>query len=59
MRCRCQKPLNFDAYGLFCATHSHNPPQYSHIVGYSSHFYANIGEGLKVFRPLISKLMWS
>lgn len=24
---------HFDAYGLFCATHSHNPTLYSHIVG--------------------------
>ena len=23
--------------------HSHNPPQYSHIVGYTFHFYAHIG----------------
>ena len=38
--------------------HSHNPPQYSHIVGYTFHFYAHIGGGPKVFHPLMSKLMW-
>ncbi|WP_207718443.1 hypothetical protein, partial [Faecalicatena fissicatena] len=37
------KVPNYDAYGLFRALHSHNPPQYSHIVGLSSHFYAHIG----------------
>ena len=31
------KASDFDAYGLFRATHSHNPPQYSHIVGLSSY----------------------
>ena len=31
-------PPDFDAYGLFRATHSHNPTQYSHIVGLKSHF---------------------
>ena len=35
------KAPDFDAYGLFRATHSHNPTQYSHIVGLSSHFYAH------------------
>ena len=48
------KVPDFDAYGLFRAAHSHNPPQYSHIVGLSSHFYAHI-----VFRPHMSKLMWA
>ena len=38
-----------DAYGLFRATHSHNPTLYSHIVGLSSHFYAHIGAGHKYF----------
>ena len=52
------KAPNYDAYGLFRASHSHNPPQYSHIVGLSSHFYAHIGAGPKVFHPLMSKLMW-
>ncbi len=28
-------------------------PQYSHIVGLSSHFYAHIGAGPKVFHPLM------
>ena len=27
------KSPNYDAYGLFRALHSHNPPNYSHIVG--------------------------
>ena len=53
------KASDFDAYGLFRATHSHNPPQYSHIVGLSSHFYAHIGAGPKVFHPHMSKLMWA
>ena len=53
------KAPDFDAYGLFCAAHSHYPPQYSHIVGLSSHFYAHIGAGPKVFRPHMSKLMWA
>ncbi len=52
------KAPDFDAYGLFRAPHSHNPTQYSHIVGLSSHFYAHIGAGPKVFQPLMSKLMW-
>ena len=39
------KVPNYDAYGLFRALHSHNPPHYSHIVGLSSHFYAHIGAG--------------
>jgi len=43
------KVPNYDAYGLFRALHSHNPPQYSHIVGLSSHFYAHIGAGPKVY----------
>ena len=53
------KVPDFDAYGLFRAAHSHNPPQSSHIVGLSSHFYAHIGAGPKVFRPHMSKLMWA
>ena len=53
------KVPDFDAYGLFRAAHSHNSPQYSHIVGLSSHFYAHIGAGPKVFRPHMSKLMWA
>ena len=36
------KAPNYDAYGLFRALHSHNPIQYSHIVGLASHFYANV-----------------
>ena len=52
------KVPNYDAYGLLRALHSHNPPQYSHIVGLSSHFYAHIGSGPKVFHPPMSKLMW-
>ena len=53
------KALDFDTYGLLRATHSHNPAQYSHIVGLSSRFYAHIGEGQKVFHPLMSKLTWA
>ena len=41
------KAPDSDAYGLFRATHSHNPTLYSHIVA-----------GPKVFHPLMSKLMW-
>ena len=52
------KAPDFDAYGLFRATHSHNSTQYSHIVGLSSHFYAHIGAGHKVIHPPMSKLMW-
>ena len=52
------KTPDFDAYGLFRATHFHNPTQYSHIVGLSSRFYAHIGAGPKVFYPLMSKLIW-
>ena len=52
------KAPDFDAYGLFRATHSLNPTQYSHIVGLTSHFYAHIGAGPKVFHPLMSELMW-
>ena len=54
------KAPNYDAYGLrrvasplgFRAMHSHNPTQYSHIVGCTSHFYAHIGAGSKVFPHL-------
>ena len=69
------KAPDFDACGLLRATHSHvsaplrsvldmchwhiDPTQYSHIVGLSSHFYAHIGAGPKVFHPPISKLMWA
>ena len=52
------KAPNYDAYGLFRAAHFHNPAQYSHIVGYTSHFYAHIGAGPKVLHPPMSKLMW-
>ena len=41
------KAPDFDTYELFRATHSHNSPQYSHIVA-----------GLKGFHPPMSKLMW-
>ena len=53
------KAPDFDTYGLLRATHYCNPTQYSHIVGLSSHFYAHIGAGPKVFHPLMSKLMWA
>ena len=52
------KAPDFYAYGLLRATHSHNSTQYSQIVGLSSHWYAHIGAGPKVFHPLRSKLMW-
>lgn len=52
------KVPDFDTNGLFRALHSHNPTQYSHIVGLSSHFYAHIGAGPKVFHPPMSELMW-
>ena len=52
------KDPNYDACGLFRALRSHNPAQYSHIVGYTSHFYAHIGAAPKVFHPPMSKLMW-
>ena len=52
------KAPNYDTYGLFRALHSHNPIQYSHIVGLASHFNAHIGAGPKVFQPPMSKLMW-
>ena len=32
------KDPNYDACGLFRAPRSHNPAQYSHIVGYTSSF---------------------
>ena len=51
------KAPNYDTYELFRALHFHNSTQYSHIVGYSSHFYAHIGAGPKVFPPLMSELM--
>ena len=31
------KAPDYDAYGLFRALHSHNPPNYSHIVGLASY----------------------
>ena len=34
-------PPDFDAYGLFRATHSHNPTLYSHIVGLSAYMIRN------------------
>ncbi|MEE0184396.1 MAG: hypothetical protein UEI89_09515 [Lachnospira sp.] len=53
-----EKAPDFDTYELLRATHSHTSPPYSHIVGLSSHFYAHIGAGPKVFYPPMSKLMW-
>ena len=52
------KVPNYDAYGLLRTMCSHTPAQYSHIVGLTSHFYAHIGAGRKVFHPPMSKLMW-
>ena len=48
------KAPDFDTYELLRATHYHNSTQYSHIVELSSHFYAHIGAGPKVFHPLMS-----
>ena len=39
------KVPNYDAYGLFRALHSHNPPKYSHIVGLSSHLLCSYRGG--------------
>ena len=52
------KAPDFDACGLFRATHSHNPTLYSHIVGLASHFYAHIGADPKVFHPHELAHMW-
>ncbi|WP_074679879.1 hypothetical protein [Marvinbryantia formatexigens] len=35
-----------------CPPDIQRPTRYSHIVGYTSHFYAHIGAGPKVLRPL-------
>ena len=48
----------YDTNGLFRTSYSHNPTKYSHIVGLSSHFYAHILAGPKVYSPLMSVLMW-
>ena len=48
------KVPNYDACGLFRALHSHNPLQYSHIVGLSSHFYAHIGGGGIIILTLLT-----
>ena len=52
------KVPNYDACRIVPCCALHNPAQYSHIVKYTSHFYAHIGAGFKVFYPLMSKLMW-
>ena len=46
-----EKAPDFDTYELLRATHSHNSPPYSHIVGLSSHFYAHIGGGSQGLLP--------
>ena len=46
------KAPDFDAYGLLRATHSHNPTQYSHIVGLSSHDMRISGRVLRSFTHL-------
>ena len=46
------KAPDFDANGLFRATHSYNPTLYSHIVGLSSHFYAHMGLDLLTLASL-------
>ena len=50
------KVPDFDAYGLFRAAHSHNPPQYSHIVGLSqglspTYEQAHVGLDLLTLAP--------
>ncbi|EET60589.1 hypothetical protein BRYFOR_07407 [Marvinbryantia formatexigens DSM 14469] len=47
----------YDAFGFFRAARFQNPTRYSHIVGYTSHFYAHIGAGFRIQPPLMSKLM--
>ena len=47
------------AHGLLRALRSRNPTCHSHIVGYSSHFYAHVRAGSKPMRPLMSKLIWA
>ena len=44
------KAPNIDTYGLFRAVHSHNPTQYSHIVGLKSHDMRILG-GSKIHSP--------
>lgn len=51
------KVPNFDTCELFRASHFHNFPQYSHIVGLSSHFHVHI-VGVPRSNPPISELMW-
>ena len=46
------KTPDFDAYGLFRATHSHNPTLYSHIVGLSSHDMLISGRVIRSFTHL-------
>ena len=51
------KAPNFDTYGLFRATHSHNPSHYSHIAGLKFPCMLLWG-GVKDFHQLMSRLMW-
>ena len=53
------KTADFNASGLFRAAHLHNPAPIFAYRGVKPHFYAHIGAGSKVFRPLMSKLMWA
>ena len=41
------------SYGLFRASHSHNPAQYSHNVKLMLHSYANIWACQEVMKPLL------
>ena len=43
------------SYGLFRASHSHNPAKYSHNVKLTLHFYAHIWAGQEVRNPLLCK----
>ena len=46
------KAPDFDACGLFRATHSHTPIQYSHIVGLASSLYHIISDNDNYFLEL-------
>ena len=48
------KAPDFDTYGLLRATHSHNPTQYSHIVGLSP-TYEQAHVGLDLLTLVSSK----
>ena len=43
------------SYGLFRASHSHNPAKYSHNAKLTLRFYAHIWAGQEVMKPLLCK----